>query len=269
MAQQAFDAMRSGTEQLCLIVQKEIIKLQQATSRQKQAAEMEEPNPEFQLMSLPLLPQTASLDPKMIPIWCIVEKLKAYEHVMLNDKLPIDRKERYHLLKKLQSTGFKEPVAFYSCTHSGNHENLIFLWKCNNEEGCLQNQADIIAKVQQSIPKYHSRFVKTNFVKAASRLHIKPMYARILYQMATDDASSAETCDQSLINDRIMEYVKTEDPEIVLDLRALHTNPVLYEDFFNVAAAIIEESIGTAVDERRHTSVIHMATAMSGSELYR
>ena len=54
-----------------------------------------------------------------------------------------------------------------------------------------------------------------------------------------------------------------------MDLRSLHQNPSKYEQFFNLAAATIEEKIGTAVDDRHHDTIVHMAAALSGAELYR
>ena len=67
---------------------------------------------------------------------------------------------------------------------------------------------------------------------------------------------------------RVLEYVNTEDPDIVLDLRKLNSRPAVYDPFFEKAAAFIASQIETAVDDRRHGTVTHLAMAMSAEDLH-
>lgn len=268
MAQESFKAMKAGVESLNLTMQSHIMKLQKAAERRKNVEQLEKPTAEFELCRLPI--QSHSLEgDNLSSVWKLVEHKEPYSHMMINDVLPTDRKERHQFMSKLRSNGLKGATMLYSCTHTGNHENLHFIWKVNDEEDAVKRQADAIEKVKAETPGYHSKLVKKAFIRKASQLNIKPMCARVLYQLATEDASASENEATREVDARLMEYIRTEDPDIVLDLRSLRTNPEVYEEFFNLAAATIEDTIGTAVDDRRHAAIVHMASAISGAELYR
>ena len=59
-----------------------------------------------------------------------------------------------------------------------------------------------------------------------------------------------------------------EDPEIVADLRHLNSGAkAMYDAFWDECGKFLEQNIGTAVDDRRHSDVTHIATAISVHDL--
>ena len=57
--------------------------------------------------------------------------------------------------------------------------------------------------------------------------------------------------------------MEMEDPDIVMDLRHLNTGAKARCDLFWTECSKFLEDVGTAVDDRRHTEVTHIATAIS------
>ena len=55
-----------------------------------------------------------------------------------------------------------------------------------------------------------------------------------------------------------------EDPHIVMDLRHLNFGTkAQYDGFWDKCSKFLEESVGTAVSDRRHTTITHIASAIS------
>lgn len=70
---------------------------------------------------------------------------------------------------------------------------------------------------------------------------------------------------EAAIDDWVAEVVLvTDDPEIIMDLRKLNGNPqsTKFNEFWSELASYLEETT-LAVDERRHTDVLHMPLAIS------
>lgn len=66
------------------------------------------------------------------------------------------------------------------------------------------------------------------------------------------------------IQKKVNPLVDMEDADVVVDLRHLNTgHKSTYGTFWHKCAKFIQESVGQAVDDRRHHSVTHFATAMS------
>ena len=96
------------------------------------------------------------------------------------------------------------------------------------------------------------------------------MISRFLYHLATHDASAPVNEKSKEIDKRVMNFIEYEDEEIILDLRTVcQKGDTAYSDFFDTARIIIEEKVGTAVDERRHDDTLHLAAALSAADLYR
>ena len=67
---------------------------------------------------------------------------------------------------------------------------------------------------------------------------------------------------------RVKLILELEDPEVVLDLRALNTEcKSQYDVFWYECKKFLEESVGTPVDDRRHGEVTHLARAISMCDL--
>ena len=58
--------------------------------------------------------------------------------------------------------------------------------------------------------------------------------------------------------------IEMEDPHIVMDLRHFNSGTkAQYDGFWNEWGKFLEESVGTAVDDHHHTTIIHNASATS------
>lgn len=267
MSQKSYTAIKLAIEQVADSLQSHILAMQKDAKRKEELRKLENGMPEFESIQLPLADEP---DEQFETIKQVLERHDDdYRHVLINEYLPDDRKLRHYFLNRLKEKGISVRSTLYTSVHRGSHESLHFMWKIPNDGATLESQTRVIDRVREEIPKFHRYHVKRNFAKQAAKLSVNPKSARLLYKIATEDASASTDSTTAVIDARIMEYVLTGDADIVLDLRSLRQNPTSFNDFFNLAATVIEEEAGTAVDDRRHNSIVHLAAAMSGADLYR
>ena len=58
-----------------------------------------------------------------------------------------------------------------------------------------------------------------------------------------------------------------EDPNVVIDLRQLNScSKTRYDTFWDECKKFLKEEVGTAVDDRRHSDVTHIANTISISD---
>ena len=85
----------------------------------------------------------------------------------------------------------------------------------------------------------------------------------------TGDSVSSVTSRQKAVDDRLRFVLTGDDPDLVWDLRELNSGrPEQFSRFWEEFQHYIEETAAAAVDERRHDSLLHIATAMSANDLY-
>lgn len=84
----------------------------------------------------------------------------------------------------------------------------------------------------------------------------------------TGDASAASQLSEEEVNERVQMYVDMEDPDIVVDLREHNSgHKSKYDIFWNEVDKFLQENVGLAVEERRHSQVTHIARAISVRDL--
>lgn len=127
---------------------------------------------------------------------------------------------------------------------------------------------EVTRRIDKGLPVYHTEMVKKLFRETASKLSIDPMKSRALYKLATNDCSSAANKLTENVDARVLEYISHEDPDIIMDMRALNHRPTVYDSFFDQASLILDGLVETAVDDRRHDRILHLAVAMSAPDLY-
>src|SRR6266542_6477455 len=115
--------------------------------------------------------------------------------------------------------------------------------------------------------------MQINYLRTCNLLLLKAKLSslRAIYQMLTDNTSAAETINKAKINERIRNALDLDDSEITIDLRE-HNNgrPSKYDIFWEIAAQYLEGKVVDAVitvNERKHNSIIHLATAISVNDL--
>ena len=195
--------------------------------------------------------------------------VEIYKPVLVNSFLPQSAIDRFRFLRDLKRSGFtckEKRVCLFTHTYKNNIESLHFMWMVEDDP---DEQRRAQRHCEDQVPKYHSRFLKRKFSEVADMLDVRPCKARLLYQLATDDASAARTLDEALVDKRLQEFVNMKDESIVYDLRALNKSQEVYSTFFNKAEDVINAEVGLAVDDRRHDQVVHLAKAMSVEDLYK
>ncbi|GET50236.1 uncharacterized protein LOC111111168 isoform X2 [Rhizophagus irregularis DAOM 181602=DAOM 197198] len=89
--------------------------------------------------------------------------------------------------------------------------------------------------------------------------------------MLTGDITAAENAIEAKVDERVRLALELGDPEITIDLREHNDGqPGKYNDFWKITAQFLAgkaADIVTAVDERRHDTVVHLATAISVNDL--
>ena len=70
------------------------------------------------------------------------------------------------------------------------------------------------------------------------------------------------------LDERVKMYVEMEDEDIVYDLRELQSGKKSkFDAFWDECEKFLQEDVGLAVDERRHSQVTHMSRAISVRDL--
>lgn len=96
----------------------------------------------------------------------------------------------------------------------------------------------------------------------------KPSVLREIYRRLTGDMSASETSDQALVDAKIRLIIDLQDPSIVDDLRQHNPGrPPKYEKFWEECRKFLNHEVETAVDERRHGQLTHLAKAMSVQDM--
>ena len=89
--------------------------------------------------------------------------------------------------------------------------------------------------------------------------------------MLTGDVSAANTTNDAKVNERVKLALELGDPEITIDLREHGSGRARkYDAFWKIAAQFLAGKAAdavTAVDERRHDTIVHLATAISVNDL--
>src|SRR3954449_3683639 len=89
--------------------------------------------------------------------------------------------------------------------------------------------------------------------------------------MLTGDVSAANTTNDAKVNKRIRLALELGDPEITINLREHRSGTSSkYDTFWKTAAQFLAGKAAdavTAVDKRRHDTIVHLATAISVNDL--
>ena len=194
-----------------------------------------------------------------------------YEYLFFTDFCPQEHRHRYQFIQDLQF-GLDVSIVLLTYSPGNNCGNLHFMWKYDDSEPIetvFQKSIPVIENVKPLLPQYHTRAMRKSLwskygLVAAS---VKPAVLRTLYQDLAGDSSAASNLDEAEIDRRVQLILdmEPEDPNTLIDLRALNssTERSKFNVFWEYCAQVLEESVGTAVDDRRHSEVVHLAQAIS------
>jgi hypothetical protein len=202
-----------------------------------------------------------------------LERTSDFEPVFLNDFCPNDVRARRTFLDGLDR-GLTSKCIKYSHAYGNNKGTFHFLWKLpssSTEADLVKRNSEVIASLIESFPIYHTRAMKRVAMRSFGKLcSVKPAFLREVYRKLTGDATAAHDKDQEIVDSRIREALDTEDPELIVDLRATNSGrPPSYDQFWDKCRKYITEHVELAADDRRHDTIVHLAVAMSVSDLHR
>ena len=86
---------------------------------------------------------------------------------------------------------------------------------------------------------------------------------RHFYHDLTGDKSVNTTVSEKEVDERVNLLFELEEPDFIYDLRALNSSKNHFDVFQSRAKEFLEENIGTTVDDRRQSGVVHVAKATS------
>ena len=163
------------------------------------------------------------------------------------------------------------PLVHMTYSPGSNIGNLTWIWHCTatDIDSALQSSQPIVEELKKCIPQYHTRAMRRAAYEKFGLImpSTKKSVMRHLYKDFVGDATASSNLSESEIDERVAALVELEEPSLVYDLRDHYGGrQSQFETFWQKAKEFLED-VGTAVDERRHSTVVHVAKAISIRDL--
>ena len=185
-----------------------------------------------------------------------------YDPVFLNDLSPKDRYQRRHWMDNIH---IQFPIIVYKFAYGASIGTLCFSWRVPDEIDQTK-VSHTIAKITAKQKVYSTRAMKSDFLDKYGRLSKTPKaILRNMFKTLMEDGSASSCAAEKAVDDTVAQaLLDLDDPGIVLDLRAQNGDPksTKFDDFWQELSIFLEEGV-LAVDERRHSDVLHMPVAIS------
>ena len=89
-----------------------------------------------------------------------------------------------------------------------------------------------------------------------------------MYRDLVGDECAAATTNQEEIDEHVYAFFEIEEPNLVYDLHELYAGgSSKFDLFWSKAKEFLEEDVGTAVDDHRHSQLVNLAKAISVRDL--
>lgn len=222
-------------------------------------------------LSISVINKSALRYPRYNEIFGVLSDLEPYQHICLTDLCPEDPRERYRLITGLKN-GLDIPVVSLTYSPGNNCGNMHFLWKYPDTESMgtvFERSIPVVEIIKPLLPQYHTRAMKRSLFSKFGRVtnSIKPAILRAFYREISGDCSASTNLVEAEIDNRVQLVLdmEPENPNTVIDLRSLNssTGRAKYDVFWDNCSRVLNEYVGTAVDDRRHGQVVHLAQAIS------
>ena len=216
--------------------------------------------------------QSSEVIGTLLPIYNALKDKEYFEPLLINDFMPSSARDRYRFIQMLKENGCQLNSVLFTFSTGNNKGNYHFLWLTDlNADGddIQSRNTGVVQKLTDDMPKFHSRAMRQKFVSLFGRMaNVQPAYLREIYHELTGDCSAASSETESHVNERVKHALELEDIDAVVDLR--HHNkgqPCRYDKFWEACECYIHGNIETAVDDRRHDRIDHLAVALSVPDL--
>ena len=157
-------------------------------------------------------------------------------------------------------------VTYVPCSNMGN---LHWIWHSTSAiiDDALQ---PINEQLKKDIPVFHTRAMRREAFEmfGLATPSTKKSVLQHLYKELVGDSSASANVQQAEIDERVAAMFELEEPSLVYDLCDHYGGQQLkFDTFWKNAKEYIEEDVGTAVDDRRHSTVTHVAITISVRDL--
>ncbi|CAB4024057.1 Hypothetical predicted protein [Paramuricea clavata] len=172
------------------------------------------------------LPQCEAIPSLLIELESLLREKDNFLFIVLEDVCPTDPRRKYDYLQALKSCGLAVKAAMLTYRLSNNIGNTNCVWKVPGQDpDSLCQSQQTIEIVKKQIPTFHTRAMRQSLMQKYGRVapNKKPAVLRSLYRVLTDDSSAATNEHTAEIDERVRLILDMEDPDVVLDLRALNT----------------------------------------------
>ncbi len=195
-----------------------------------------------------------------------------HQYLFLNDYVPDDSRKRYEYLQTLERTGVKVPVVVLTQSAGNNLGYLHFIWRSTSTEKVeetFQRSLPVIEAIKPHLPVFHTRTMRRAMFEKFGRVAptVKSAVLQYFYRDLTGDSSASHDLDEAEIDKRVQEIIEMEpeDPTTIIDLREVkHAQAkTKFDVFWAEAEKYLNENVETAVDDRRHAQITHLAKAIS------
>ena len=119
-----------------------------------------------------------------------------------------------------------------------------------------------IENLKKSIPQFHTQAMWRPVYEIFGLVipSTRKLDLRHLYKSLVGDTSASTNLSEAEINTRVANLFKLEEPGLVYDLHHHYIQwlTVKFEVFWEKVKEFLEEDVGTALDDRRHSMVIHV-----------
>ena len=147
--------------------------------------------------------------------------------------------------------------------------SLHWIWRTDSVDisSAIQSCQPVIENLKSNIPIYHTRSMRKAMYEKFGLVtkNVKKSVLRHFYRDLTGDRAVSPSLSEQEVDERLSALFELEEPDLLYDLRDANPGNQLhrFEVFWQEAKQFLEEDIGTAVDDRRHSNVVHVAKAIS------
>ena len=165
--------------------------------------------------------------------------------------------------------GLSSTAVLLTYTPGSNLGNSHWIWFTNEDSisSVLKSCQPIIEDIKKDLPVYHTRAMRKAVFEKFGQVtpNVKKSVLRHFYRDLTADQSGSSSLSEQEVDERLCALFELEEPDLIYDLRAQNSGRPSdrFQIFWQKAKDFLEEDVGTAVDDRRHLQVVHLAKAIS------
>jgi len=160
------------------------------------------------------------------------------------------------------------PIILVTYSPGSNLGNLHCIWHTSATDinFTLQMCQPLIESIKIGIPQFLTRAMRQAAFEKYGLISpsIKKSVLCLMYRDLVGDESAAATTNQEEIDEHVNAFFELEEPNLVYDLHELYAGgSSKFDLLWSKAKEFLEEDVGTAVDDRRHSQVVNLAKAIS------